>query len=300
MRILLTGASGQLGQSIIESAPKSLEILTPDKYELNLTDKDCCFRYVVKKKPDWIINCGAYTQVDKAEKEKELTLKINSEAPIALANALKNIGGKLIQISTDYVFSGENSFPISPNSDKKPINHYGYSKSLAEEGIEKILFKTNQGIILRTSWLIGPYKNNFLKKMLEFHEKKETINVVYDQISSPTSTNSLAKICWLIIQSFSEDSKVIDYPVLHWSNSGIASWYDLSFYIGEVAMELGLISKKTEVNPITSEQYITAAKRPNYSVLDSRITNSLFDLKSNHWQSEIKKICKKMKKENII
>ena len=296
MKILITGANGQLGRSIIEFAPKSYKLLKPDRNELNLEEQENCYKYVIKNKPDWIINCAAYTQVDRAEREKELAFKINRDAPITFANALKTFGGKILQISTDYVFNGKNNYPYTPFSEKSPINAYGFSKALAEDGLEKILFSSNQAIILRTSWLIGPYKNNFLKKMLEFHQNKETINIVFDQISSPTSSLSLAEVCWKTIHNQSQNKKNFIYPILHWSDLGIASWYDLSFFIGETALELGLITKKAKINPITSNEYKTLAKRPNYSVLDSRVTRSFLNIDNNHWQKEIIKICNKIKK----
>ena len=138
MKILLTGANGQLGQSLLEHAPESYKILKPNKKVLNLADTKNCYDYVIKNRPDWIINCAAYTQVDKAEKEKELTLKINSDAPISFANALKKVGGKILQISTDYVFNGKNNYPYSPSSKRNPLNTYGLSKVLAEKGYQGI------------------------------------------------------------------------------------------------------------------------------------------------------------------
>ena len=295
MKILITGINGQLGKSLIDYAPRNYNLLKPNKKLLNLADKENCFEYIIKNKPDWIINCAAYTNVDKAEKEIDLTLKINSEAPISFANALKIVGGKILQISTDYVFNGKSNSPYTPYSERNPINVYGLSKSLAEEGLEKILFKSKQAIILRTSWLIGPYKDNFLRKMLEFHQNKESMNIVFDQISSPTSTLSLAKTCWQIISNNIDNSNVIEQPILHWSDLGIASWYDLAFFIGETGMNIGLLTQKAKVNPITSDQYTTEAKRPNYSLLDSRLTRSLFNLSNDHWQTEIIRICNKIK-----
>jgi len=299
MKILITGADGQLGKSLIEQAPQSIEIIATNKKTLNLACPKDCYDYIISNKPDWIINCAAYTNVDKAEEEKELTYKVNKESVFHFANALKVVGGRILQISTDYVFDGKNNSPYNPSSKKNPLNIYGLSKSLAEDTLVKLLFKTNQAIVLRTSWLIGPYGNNFLKKMLYYHQIKDRLDIVYDQISSPTSTISLAEVCWEIINFYSNKSKIISDPILHWSNSGIASWYDLSFFIGEIGFEAGLINQKAEINPIKSDQYITKAARPHFSVLDNSITKSLLNLSVSHWQREIKLICDKIIKENI-
>ena len=296
MKILITGASGQLGKALISEAPKSFEIIKADRKNLDLADPHACYSFVLENKPDWIINCGAYTQVDQAEIEKEISFKVNADAPFAFAKALKEVGGKILQISTDYVFGGKQNIPYTPDSEKDPINIYGSSKSLAEDRIENILFKNNQAIILRTSWLIGPHNDNFLLKILNLHQNKKSIDVVFDQISSPTSTLSLANVCWRIIFLNVHDPQVIKYPILHWSDSGIASWYDIAFYIGELGLELGLITKKAEIKPVTSEQYITKANRPNYSVLNSLATSSLLGMPSIHWQLEIKRIFNRINK----
>ena len=134
--------------------------------------------------------------------------------------------------------------------------------------------------------------------MLFYHQNKDRLDIVYDQISSPTSTISLAEVCWKII-TYSNKSKIISDPILHWSNSGIASWYDLSFSLGEIGFEAGLINQKAEIYPIKSDQYITKATRPKFSVLDNSITKSLLDLSVSHWQREIKLICNKLIEDNI-
>ena len=143
---------------------------------------------------------------------------------------------------------------------------------------------------------MGPNNNNFLVKMLNLHQSKNSINVVFDQISSPTSTLSLADVCWRIIKLDMHDHQKIKYPILHWSDSGIASWYDIAFYIGEIGYELGLITKKAAIIPIISEQYPTKAKRPKFSVLNCQMTRSLLDMPNIHWQLEIKKIFNKILK----
>ena len=222
MKILLTGSTGQLGQALIASAPKFINqspvyVIESTRSSLNLAFPDECFSAVNYYRPDWIVNAGAFTWVDEAEKNPDLAFAINAEAPKSFAKALNKFGGKLLHLSTDFVFDGLQVHPYPPLHKRNPINNYGKSKALGEQAIEELLFPTKQATILRTSWLMGPVGNNFLLTMLKLHKEREEISVVADQIGCPTSTVTLAKVCWKlielnqgkIIQSFNiEDTKV--------------------------------------------------------------------------------------------
>ena len=193
MKILLIGASGQLGRTIQNESKffnftKKVNFLCPSRDELDLLDEESINETIIKNKPDWIINAGAYTQVDNAELNENLVLKINVESTENISIILKKTGGKLIQISTDFVFDGERNSPYLESYPTNPINIYGKSKALCEKVIEEILAPSSQGIIVRTSWLIGPTGNNFAKTIIRLLREKDSINVVDDQIGRPTTT----------------------------------------------------------------------------------------------------------------
>ena len=287
MKVLITGASGQLGKRIKDTAPSWIELLTPSKSNLNLENLISCKDYIYKNKPDWIINCAAYTDVDKAEKERNKACKINGLAPKAFVEAINKTNGNILQISTDYVFSGQQGSPYKAEDDKNPINTYGFSKAMGEENIKNNINNINKATILRSSWVIGPYGKNFVITMLKLHKEKETIQVVCDQISSPTSTKELSKICWTILKSKEDNNLPL---IIHWSNAGVASWYDLAISIGNIGLELGLLKKKAKVVPIRSSDYQRQAKRPSYSLLNTFEAQKLLKLEPSHWQDELKEI----------
>ena len=203
MKVLLTGSTGQLGKAIIKSKPLDIDLIITTRKELDLTKTKACEDFILLKKPDWIINCAAFTSVDQAEKEVDLCHKINSYAPEAFTKAVNKIDCKLLHISTDFVFDGEQNFPYKVNQAKKPINQYGFSKALGEDLIQKRIKKLDNATLLRTSWVISPYGKNFVLDMLKLHSEKENLNVVSDQIGAPTSAKHLANICWNIIKSYS-------------------------------------------------------------------------------------------------
>ena len=239
MKILVTGASGQLGHAIILQKPKQHQILFPKRNELDLSDELSCKKYIEFNKPDLIINCGAYTNVDLAEKEKELCLAINTSAPLTFAKILKDYGGNLLQISTDYVFDGKQNFAYKENDKKIPFLNMDTQKAKAEELLEKFLKPTNQLIILRTSWLLGPTGNNFLVKILNLHKTKKELFVVSDQIGTMSSTFDVAKICWEIISKWNYISE--NNYINHWTCSGISSWYDIAINIGDIAQKYKIL-----------------------------------------------------------
>ena len=292
MKILVTGSTGQLGQEIISQKPKDHQILFPKRNELDLSDHLSCRKYIEFNKPDFIINCGAYTNVDLAEKEKELCYEINTSAPITFAKILKDYGGNLLQISTDYVFDGKRNFAYKENDQRNPISQYGYSKAKAEELLEKILKPKNQLIILRTSWLIGPSGKNFLEKMLNLHKTKKEFFVVSDQIGTMSSTLDVAKICWQIISKWNFVSK--NNFINHWSCSGISSWYDIAINIGDIAKKYKILDNPAIVYPIKTENYSSNSERPLFSVLDCEKTSNTLNINRNYWQYELETIISKI------
>ena len=289
MKILLVGSSGQLGKSIFQKSPNNIDLLMPNKMEFNLINGIKCYEYIIRNKPDWVINSGAYTNVDKAEKEKDLAYQINTIGPQFIANALKKIGGKLLQISTDYVFSGQQKEPYLPDQSLSPINKYGETKAKAENILSDILIEKNQLIILRTSWLISSQGNNFATKIIKLNNEKDRIDVVCDQIGSPTCSKSLSGAIWKLIEVNEKYSlEGNEFPkITQFTDNGIASWYDVAVAVSDLAFKKGIINKLATIKPIFSSQYPTAALRPSYSVLDSNATRKILNLKKINWRDSL-------------
>ena len=282
MKVLITGCDGQLGTALVETAPPQVDLIITNKNTLDITKFSSCQSFILFHKPDWIINAAAYTAVDKAEDEVNKAFLINSEAPKLLANIISSYGGKMLHISTDFVFNGKKSIPYTPSDQVEPLSIYGKSKALGES---LVLEKTNT-FILRTSWVYSDIGNNFFLTMIKLHkikeEKSEPLNVVYDQISTPTNVYGLSSACWGLLQT--DYSIIKKENVYHWSDLGVASWYDFAVAIGDIAAQKGLISRPAFVNPISSVDYKRNAICPSFSVLDSSLIRSVVKLSSVHWQ----------------
>ena len=301
MKILITGAKGQLAQSLFFKKPNNHNVIMLDRNALDLSNKLNCKFIISKHKPNWIINCGAYTNVELAQKNRNHAMSVNSDGPMYLAQLLKDHGGKLIHFSTDYVFDGTQSIPYKYNHKINPLNIYGISKGLGEKAVMKLLGPTNQIYILRTSWLMGPFGNNFIYTMLNLHKNKEEIDVVTDQVSCPTNSISLAEVCWKLIEKENLKKSCEEYPkILHWSDAGVASWYDISEAIGEIALEIGLLETIAKVNPIKTSKLKLLARRPHYSLLDSSKTFRLLNVNQIHWRKNLKRILLKIKNDNAL
>ena len=295
MKVLLTGSTGQVGQEIIKSIPPNIKIINPFRRELDLSDPKSCEKIVITERPDWVINCGAYTSVESAEQNIELAKKINSYAPQAFTKAINQINGNLLQLSTDFVFDGSKNTPYNENDPKNPTTHYGYTKSLGEKLIQKTIRNLENATILRTSWVISSRRDNFLLKMLKLHTDRNSINVVADQYGAPTSAKYLAKACWKLIEL--KKKKKIPF-ILHWSDYGTTSWYELAVAIGDIAFDLGIIKKKAIINPIRSTEYPSKVKRPKYSVLNIQSSPNFLQLKPNHWRNNLVEILKDFKEKS--
>ncbi len=296
MKVLITGTKGQLGKELILNAPKGLDIVSTSRAELNLYKPSECIKAIKKYQPDWLINCAAYTDVDKAEIEYENALAINSVAPKEFALELKKSGGKLLQISTDFVFNGNQNQPYKTFQDCKPLNKYGISKLKGEEHIKNILFSSNQGIILRTSWLMGAKGKNFISTILKLIEKKESLRIISDQYSSPTSTFTLSNACWRIINEFDRriKEKLKIQNIFHWSDAGVASWYDVAIAIQDIGLKNNLIKNEVVIDPIHTSEYKSLAERPKFSVLDCDSTSEFIKCKQIHWRKALEETLKKI------
>ena len=292
MKILITGAEGQLGKAIIACKPNNFDLIISTKSDLDLRNRSLCLEKILFYKPDWIINCGAYTKVDKAEDDPELAFSINTDSIQCISEALRKINGRLLQISTDYVFDGTKNQPYKPNDAINPINVYGKSKAAAEKIIENVFDNDGGGLIIRTSWLMGSSGDNFALKILSLLEERDTLSIVCDQIGSPTTTFSLARICWKAIEKYNLDKKYSFPKILHWSDAGVASWYDVAVALKDIGLELGFLKHPGKIIPIKSEFYQSKAKRPEFSLLDSKETHDLLDVNYEHWRKQLYEIFK--------
>ena len=296
MKVLLTGAAGQLGRALIDKMPPGVELLASSRHggdglvALDLADLKACQQVVVEHRPDWVLNAGAYTAVDKAEAEPVLAHAVNGSAPRAFAEAIQTHGGRLLQLSTDFVFNGKQGSPYRVDQSRDPLGVYGASKASGEEAVEELLGASGQGVVLRTSWVMGPVGKNFALTMLRLHREREQLGVVADQVGCPSSTLNLAMACWTVITSSREGMELP--PVLHWCDSGVASWYDVSVAVGELALDLGLLEHAATVNPISSADYPTPATRPGYSLLDCQASRQVLQLEAQHWRSALRDVLK--------
>ena len=307
MKVLLTGAAGQLGHALRQQVPTGVELIATSRsgscadgdglIALDLADAEACRAAVHQHRPDWVLNGGAYTAVDKAESEPELAHAVNAGAPRAFAEALRETGGRLLQVSTDFVFNGAQGSPYRPEQPRDPLGVYGASKAAGEDAVEQMLGSNGRGVILRTSWVMGPVGRNFALTMLRLHRERgasgQPLAVVADQVGCPTSTHTLAQACWRVIErsaGLSADSSSALGPILHWSDAGAASWYDVAVAVGELAVDLGLLERAAVVNPITTVDYPTPAQRPSYSLLDCTDTRRALALEPTHWRTALRQL----------
>ncbi len=297
MRVLITGVKGQLGKSILDSRENSVEILGLDKNEFDLQEFNHCKKIINEFRPNWIVNTAAYTAVDKAESNRELAFSINAFGVENLAESVSKIGGKLLHISTDFVFDGENKIPYKTDNICHPINTYGESKLKGE----KLALKYPGTIILRTSWLYSSHGRNFCLTMLKLHKKYSSeglpLKVVSDQFGSPTSCKTLAEVCWKFIKP--KFKKKSTNKIFHWSDSGIISWYDFSKEIGLIGEKLHLIDSSAKVLPIQSKDYFTEAKRPKFSALDCDITLKFLETEQKYWRDSLEDVMKSINKKDL-
>jgi dTDP-4-dehydrorhamnose reductase len=281
-KIIVIGSKGQLGNEFqeLEKQYQSFQFFFYDVEEMDIVNKDLVEKGISEVKPDYLINCAAYTAVDKAETEKEIAFAINSEAVRNIATACSSNGVKFIHISTDYVFDGEASEPYKEESIVNPSNIYGESKLRGEQEAVK---GNADVIIVRTAWVYSIYGSNFVKTMLRLMRSKPEISVVADQYGSPTYAHDLAEVIMNIISS----GKWVP-GIYHYTNDGIISWFDFASEI----KKLSVLSCK--INPITTEEYPTPAKRPQYSVLNKTKIQQTFGVKLKDWKDSLQQCLNKM------
>lgn len=277
-RILITGGEGQLGQTLRQLTKND----TRNKYffsseeTLDLTSSQAIDRFFAGQRYDVIINCAAYTAVDKAESDQETAFQLNAKAPGQLAEIARRTGGRFVHISTDYVFGNNQCRPLKPDDLKTPVSIYGKSKLQGEENIVKAC---PESVIIRTSWLYSLLGNNFLKTMMRLGKEREALNVVFDQVGTPTLASDLGQAILTIVT----DPENFTPGIYHYSNEGVCSWYDFAVAIFN---ETGIQCK---ISPVESDMFPTPAPRPPYSVMDKSKIKETFGISIPHWQNSLKK-----------
>ena len=270
---LVTGCNGQLGTAL-QSLLKDKAVYI-DREELDLTDEEAVKAYLAANPFDCIINCAAYTAVDKAEADEENVRKVNAFAPLYLAK----YGKKIVHISTDYVFDGTNHKPYTEEDKTKPVSVYGKTK---REGELNVINNAETAIIIRTAWLYSPHGGNFVKTMRKLGEQRDSLNVVFDQVGTPTNAYDLAEAIVAALPQIKDGEK----EIFHFTDEGVCSWYD---FATEIMEQSGLNCK---VYPIESKDYPTPAARPHYSVLNKAKIKKRFNINIPHWKEGLRKCLK--------
>ena len=285
-RILLTGITGQVGQELQQTLTSLGEVIGVDRNSLDLTQPEQIQAQIRAIKPDVIVNAAAYTAVDKSESEPELAMAINATAPTQMAIAAQDIGAKLLHISTDYVFNGRNQTPYLETDATDALGMYGKSKLQGEIGV---IENCENHLILRTAWVYGSRGHgNFVKTMLRLGQERSELQVVADQVGSPTWSYDIAWTITQLIGKSLEDDNV--RGIYHYTNSGVASWYDLAVATFEEARELGFSLKIERVIPITTAEFPTPTERPAYSVLSKEKITAAIGVYPPHWRDSLRKM----------
>ncbi len=283
MVVLVTGANGQLGQSLkyVEKQFPDLKLVFADSATLDITDKNSVEKYFSEIRPDYCINAAAYTAVDKAESEPEKARSINVEGVVNLAEACHNAKTVLLHISTDFVFDGEKNTPYTEDDLPNPTGIYGQTKLDGENALRQLL---DRHFIIRTSWVYSPFGNNFMKTMIRLASERPSLSVVNDQLGTPTLATDLAEALLQIIVFDIKNPQGNTFGTYNYSNAGECNWFD---FAGKI-FEFNKI--EIDLHPILTAQYPTPAKRPHYSVLDKSKICNVFDMKINNWEQSLKKI----------
>ena len=327
MRILITGANGQLGYELEQTAPEGVELITVDVDSLDITSAEAVTAFFSTYQPNAVINAAAYTAVDRAETEQAAAYAVNTSGAQLLAQACAAANIPMVQVSTDFIFDGTQSTPYQVNDTANPLSVYGASKLQGEQAVAEIL--GNKACIIRTAWVYSAHGNNFVKTMLRLMAEKEQLGIVADQIGTPTWARTLATGCWKALKRLSDEAlqrssdealqrssgetlqrlsgegtsveglndstlQRLDAATLqscniyHLTDAGVASWYDFAVAIQEEALALGMLDKAIAVLPIPTTAYPTPAKRPAFSVLDKTETYAALNITPQHWRDSLR------------
>jgi dTDP-4-dehydrorhamnose reductase len=278
MKVLVTGANGQLGREAVSALRGAgTDVAGIDIAELDFSRPERVADGIAAYNADWVINCAAYTQVDRAEEDKALAFQVNRDSAGAVAQGVERSGGRLLHLSTDFIFDGRQSRPYTENDEANPLGVYGQSKWEGEEAIRSIL---PEAIILRTAWVYGVHGPNFVRTILRLAAERSELTIVDDQVGTPTWTLDIVHCMCALIEA---DAR----GLFHFTNEGVASWYDFATAIVATARRLGMSVQTADVLPIPTNQFPTAAERPGYSVLDKQKIRSVLSYPIPHWRESL-------------
>ena len=278
MKVLVTGANGQLGQALAASVPAGADLTALDRAALDIGDDEAVAAAIDAIAPDLVVNAAAYTAVDKAESDAEAAWRVNAAGPGHLAAAAAGRKARFIHVSTDFVFDGASGIPYRPDQPTAPLGVYGASKRAGEEAV---LAAHPDALIVRTAWVYGTSGHNFVRTMLRLMAERDELRVVADQIGTPTYATGLAHALWALDAAGAQG-------IHHWTDSGAASWYDFAVAIQEEALALGLLARAVPVLPIATGDYPTPARRPSYSILDKASAVALVGAPAPHWRVHLR------------
>lgn len=278
LKIWITGASGMLGQDLTALAKARGHKCLLTDLEVDITNEQAVATFLATHRPDRLVNCAAYTAVDKAETERELNYKVNALGPQVLGKCCAEAKVPILHISTDYVLNGESPRPLSPEDPYHPVNAYGEAK---KQGEEFLLASGASVWIIRTAWLYGIHGKNFVKTMLSLMNSKDRLTVVNDQFGNPTWAVDLAEAVLTVLENGDH------FGIYHFSGEGIATWFDFAKEIQRKGLQEGLLSKKIPVEGVSSSEYVTPATRPVWSALSKEKLKSTFGIKIPHWEGSL-------------
>lgn len=287
MKTLIVGAAGQLGRALLRNVPAGVEAVALDRTQLDITRAEAVAATVRAHQPNVVINASAYTAVDLAESEPQKAYAINADAVGSLAGVCASHGIRFIHVSTDFVFDGASGRPYRPDDATNPLGVYGASKLAGEQKIAA--HAELDWTAVRTAWVYASIGRNFVLTMLRLFNERHVVRVVADQIGAPTSARSLSECVWRAATS----GKL--RGIAHFTDAGVASWYDFAVAIYEEASQLGLVTKSVDVQPISTQDYPTPARRPSYSVLDATATTAALGLTPVHWRTNLRQVLRELR-----
>ena len=299
MKILVTGKNGQLGSELQKTCPSNIELICFGSKELDISNAEQVNELITAHAPDIVINAAAYTAVDKAETDTERAYAVNEQGAANLASACKNTNAKLIHISTDFVFDGTKTMPYESGDSTNPLGVYGASKLAGEQAISNVLGA--DATIVRTAWVYSVFGNNFVKSMLNLMQQKDQLGIVVDQVGTPTWAASLAEMLWSLTAKNSTQNDGVSSEnsnkaiIYHWTDAGVASWYDFAVAIQELALDKGMLTKAIPISPIPAVNYPTPAKRPAFSVIYKTEAEIASGVKTIHWRKQLSSMLDELK-----